>query len=222
MTPQKTAVELKGCPFCGSKASILFHRGSGTSKAQCDNWECPSKRNALGDEAATEAWNTRTQPAQSPPTVDEKCAVCEGHGYTVGTTEACCGNIYDHGECRSFCAVPEPFQEPCEACQTTGKNPAPPPTGDARKALDACDTIEHILAKNMRDEKECLIANVKCIRAALAPLPEVEGIDATISQLEGMRARDNHPTGGTPELIYPNSGLATSLLVIARNYRQRM
>jgi hypothetical protein len=49
----------------------------------------------------------------------------------------------------------------------TAPNPQP-----VSAALEACDTIEHILAKYMMYDKDCLIANIKLIRQALAILSQ--------------------------------------------------
>ena len=46
------------------------------------------------------------------------------------------------------------------------------PRKSASEAVEACDVIEHILAKNMdQQDKECLIANIRFIRQALTSEP---------------------------------------------------
>lgn len=68
---------------------------------------------------ATEAW-------QAWASAQVYCPSCEGHGWVVGSTLGCCGNVLDSGEC---CAakygtdrlVPEQTQEQCGECGGSGR-----------------------------------------------------------------------------------------------------
>ncbi len=59
------------------------------------------------------------------PTESFNCPQCHGQGWGIrhGTRPTCCGIRYEDGECRAYCAVPEPTEEqvPCDACGGTGK-----------------------------------------------------------------------------------------------------
>lgn len=47
------------------------------------------------------------------------CPDCGGSGIVVGTTQGCCGNYNPDGSCCGI-SIPEPIQEQCARCETTG------------------------------------------------------------------------------------------------------
>lgn len=59
--------------------------------------------------------NTSAIFAQGRPD-ESSCPDCGGTGVVTLMRPTCCGNFTSTGECRSHCAVPEEYQEPCETC----------------------------------------------------------------------------------------------------------